>query len=406
MCELKNENISYENEKEFFDKNYNISYYDENLPKPSNDLIFMHYISSCVIYGLGALVLFFNPYFKTVAQNFQYSYEVITCAFFAYLLFAPLFLFTIKPKTIYVSHSIEVMNYILKLVKREGLKKNLTSAEIIEWLKPTYKQQQSLILYFVKFFFGPQLTIWSIVHFSQFQIYLNKLFKLISFTQQSGYDFTYVIKSSKLLLNYRDNIYLVLFQLLYFFDCFFFAIGYCTELTFLKNRIRTVESSILGIVFCLACYAPFSNIVTTNFPWKHSEIVMNVTSNPIDFINWVFYAVALVLIILYVSASFALFTKASNMTNRGTCKIFPYNIVRHPAYSTKVGLWWFSSIILVKRLLLNANYEQICLVIFCGIIWTFIYYMRAITEERHLSLDPEYREYTKKVKYKFIPYLW
>jgi len=32
-----------------------------------------------------------------------------------------------------------------------------------------------------------------------------------------------------------------------------------------------------------------------------------------------------------------------------------------------------------------------------------IYYMRAMTEEKHLEIDPDYLEYKKKVKYKFIP---
>ena len=37
------------------------------------------------------------------------------------------------------------------------------------------------------------------------------------------------------------------------------------------------------------------------------------------------------------------------------------------------------------------------------IVSTAIYYMRAITEERHLARDPEYRLYMKKVPYRFIP---
>ena len=37
------------------------------------------------------------------------------------------------------------------------------------------------------------------------------------------------------------------------------------------------------------------------------------------------------------------------------------------------------------------------------LFWTIIYYFRAVTEERHLGQDPEYVEYCKKVKWKFIP---
>jgi protein-S-isoprenylcysteine O-methyltransferase Ste14 len=35
--------------------------------------------------------------------------------------------------------------------------------------------------------------------------------------------------------------------------------------------------------------------------------------------------------------------------------------------------------------------------------WSFIYFLRAITEERHLSNDPEYVAYAQKVRYRFIP---
>ena len=43
------------------------------------------------------------------------------------------------------------------------------------------------------------------------------------------------------------------------------------------------------------------------------------------------------------------------------------------------------------------------LVTFSTFAWVYIYYLRAITEERHLIKDPEYQEYAKKVKHRFIP---
>ena len=35
-----------------------------------------------------------------------------------------------------------------------------------------------------------------------------------------------------------------------------------------------------------------------------------------------------------------------------------------------------------------------------------IYGLRAITEERHLMREPHYRDYCKKVPWRFIPGLW
>jgi protein-S-isoprenylcysteine O-methyltransferase Ste14 len=39
------------------------------------------------------------------------------------------------------------------------------------------------------------------------------------------------------------------------------------------------------------------------------------------------------------------------------------------------------------------------------LLMSFIHNWRAITEERHLSRDPEYRNYMQKVPYRFIPEL-
>ncbi len=36
-------------------------------------------------------------------------------------------------------------------------------------------------------------------------------------------------------------------------------------------------------------------------------------------------------------------------------------------------------------------------------VWTIIYHLRTITEENHLGKDPDYQEYIKKVKYRYIP---
>jgi protein-S-isoprenylcysteine O-methyltransferase Ste14 len=35
--------------------------------------------------------------------------------------------------------------------------------------------------------------------------------------------------------------------------------------------------------------------------------------------------------------------------------------------------------------------------------WSLIYYLRAVTEERHLMNDPDYQAYCRKVRYRFIP---
>jgi len=94
---------------------------------------------------------------------------------------------------------------------------------------------------------------------------------------------------------------------------------------------------------------------------------------------------------VFVCASISLGFKASNLTNRGIVKNGPYRFVRHPAYSAKLALWYIQGIF----------FGRFCLGLLLG--FTLIYFLRAWTEERHLSMDPGYIEYKKSVRWRFIP---
>jgi protein-S-isoprenylcysteine O-methyltransferase Ste14 len=41
--------------------------------------------------------------------------------------------------------------------------------------------------------------------------------------------------------------------------------------------------------------------------------------------------------------------------------------------------------------------------LFTVLFWNCVYFMRAMTEERHLLQDPDYHAYCKKVPYRFVP---
>ncbi|MDP5038948.1 MAG: DUF1295 domain-containing protein [Candidatus Gracilibacteria bacterium] len=95
--------------------------------------------------------------------------------------------------------------------------------------------------------------------------------------------------------------------------------------------------------------------------------------------------------------------KASNLTNRGIIKKGPYKYVRHPAYACKNLSWIIASTALIYNNLINYNIINIFLIIFSISTWSYIYYLRAITEEKHLSMDPDYLEYKKLVPNMFFP---
>jgi len=173
-------------------------------------------------------------------------------------------------------------------------------------------------------------------------------------------------------------------------DTFIFTLGYLFEFPSWKNKVISVESTLLGWAVALISYPPFNSIVGSYVPWGADDYVFFWNSA----LTALFRTMIILLLAIYVWASVALGTKASNLTNRGIVTKFPYSIVRHPAYISKNLLWWIT-------LLPVMNWKFAVGMSF----WTAIYYLRAYTEERHLSHDSEYREYCQNVKWRFIPWL-
>jgi protein-S-isoprenylcysteine O-methyltransferase Ste14 len=181
------------------------------------------------------------------------------------------------------------------------------------------------------------------------------------------------------------NAYLV--HLLIFADTVIFSLGYLLESKYLKNEIKSVEPTLLGWIVCLLCYPPFNAF---SFKPFDSYIIRVSISYP----AWL-HVVVLCLITclwgIFVWASVALGFKASNLTNRGIVKSGPYRFARHPAYVAKLLIW----------ILQGVFFAQFGLFILGGFI--IIYVLRAWTEERHLSSDPDYLTYKQAVRWWFIP---
>jgi len=160
------------------------------------------------------------------------------------------------------------------------------------------------------------------------------------------------------------------------------------EAGILKNTIRSVEPTFLGWAVTLACYPPFNTFLVGYIDWFANDHV--IFSTPI--ITTIIRIIIIFLLLIYVRASLSLGTRCSNLTNRGIVTRFPYSIIRHPAYISKNLAWWLT-IIPVASIPAILSMSA----------WSFIYHLRTITEEKHLSADADYIEYKKKVKWKYIP---
>jgi protein-S-isoprenylcysteine O-methyltransferase Ste14 len=93
---------------------------------------------------------------------------------------------------------------------------------------------------------------------------------------------------------------------------------------------------------------------------------------------------------IYAWATVAFGLRFSNLTHRGILTHGPYRWSRHPAYLSKNLFWWFSSL---PFLAVSGSLTD--MVRNCALMAATngIYYWRAKTEEKHLSADPNYREY-------------
>jgi protein-S-isoprenylcysteine O-methyltransferase Ste14 len=187
---------------------------------------------------------------------------------------------------------------------------------------------------------------------------------------------------------FNDLIYPLLFSLFLLIDAAFFAFGYFFEAGFLKSSLRSVEPTVLGWFVALVCYPPFNGLLGNFVPWYANDYASFTSLKATFFMR----LVGLVFMGVYASASVALGPKASNLTNRGIVGYGPYRVVRHPAYISKNLAWWLTIIpVLSPAAVLSMA------------VWSSIYFMRAITEERHLSADPDYLAYCQNVRYRFIP---
>ncbi len=397
-------------EQEYFNQNINISYIDETLPKADNKIIIKHYICSIIVYGIALLILWTNPFFYSKSN--ELTRYIFNYFYLCYIVIAPIIYFYYRPKSLWISHNISICEYIkrifLKLPQIHTLSVNDIKKEL-EYFKPTYTEKQSMMLIFIKFFFGVLMLSGLITNIELIINRTDLYTKFVHTIKTACLNLDITAIKNIILIN-KNFLYNNAILFLFSIDLFVFCIGYLSELSLLKNKIRSVETSFAGVFFCLICYAPFVAITESfiHLPQNDNYTAFGDINSPI---TWLFRIPAIFFLIIYAAASIALGTKASNLTNRGTVSKFPYNIVRHPAYVAK-NMFWLLTILPMFFVDFNginfnlAKYiKDIILIIIAMISCATVYYFRALTEERHLIKDPEYQQYTQKIKYRFIPFI-
>lgn len=181
------------------------------------------------------------------------------------------------------------------------------------------------------------------------------------------------------------------FHFAYAIDLLFCVVGYATASRLFDSHIRSVDRSMTGWVVALMCYQPFYSIIGQFYiqyeggyfwdNWLHSWPLLRSL--------WAVVIVTLLMIYSLATVSFGL--RFSNLTHRGIITSGPYRFTKHPAYLSKNLSWWLIS---VPFVVVNdpASSLRHCIML---LLLNSIYFLRARTEELHLSIDPTYVAYAR-----------
>ena len=187
-----------------------------------------------------------------------------------------------------------------------------------------------------------------------------------------------------------DVIYDIAWRLMFLLDVVMATTGYLMTLRVCDSHIRTVEPTLLGWAACILCYEPFWNFVSRRY--------LPYNSDGLSWDNWLAADTALflawggaiaVLNLIFVLSTVPFGIRFSNLTHRGIVTNGPYRFTKHPAYVAKNLSWWLVSVPFVS----NAGIATALKLSLLLLLVNAIYYIRAKTEERHLSRDPVYVAY-------------
>lgn len=181
------------------------------------------------------------------------------------------------------------------------------------------------------------------------------------------------------------------FSLLFSLDTVFGAVGYILTLRLLDAHIRSSQSTWLGWISALICYAPFSQFMNQSFLTYKGAIDWRglFEGYPIVLLAWGMTILFLEVIYVWSTVSFGY--RFSNLTNRGIIVNGPYRLTKHPAYLAKNFAWWMISVPFVAH---STWYDCVRACIALGGL-NAVYFIRAKTEERHLLDDPAYAKYCR-----------
>jgi len=176
---------------------------------------------------------------------------------------------------------------------------------------------------------------------------------------------------------------------MYFADVGLVSMTYLMSFKVTDTHIRSTEPTVLGWTAALVCYQPFWSLINSQYLGYDPGRPWGAWLHEIPWFYDLWGVLILILIGIYLWSTIAFGGRFSNLTHRGIITNGPYRYSKHPAYLAKNLSWWLIAMpFMVNTTIAEALRHSALLLLLNG-----IYYLRAKTEERHLALDPVYRQY-------------
>lgn len=213
--------------------------------------------------------------------------------------------------------------------------------------------------------------------------------------------FTYFCDNLDKLLHYDLNqlhgfrgVYDWAYFTLYFIDVALVSMTYLMSLKLTDTHIRSTEPSVFGWIAALVCYEPFWSLIGAQYIAYDNGRGWGVWLGGSPGLYALWGSLILLMLVIYVWSTIAFGARFSNLTHRGIITNGPYRYSKHPAYLAKNLSWWLISMPFMLSVSLAQSLR--CCLLLCML--NGIYYLRAKTEERHLSLDPVYQQYARWIE--------
>lgn len=182
--------------------------------------------------------------------------------------------------------------------------------------------------------------------------------------------------------------YQLMVDYLFTLDLLAAVAGYALAFRLFDTHFRSAEPTMAGWFVCTLCYPPFLSIyINLYLAYGPNKWDAWLADSPTLQIIW--GSAALFLLLCYTLASINFGCRFSNLTHRGVLTKGMYRFTKHPAYVAKNLFWWMTYVPFIP--LVSWDESLRFSVLLFGI--NTVYYLRARTEERHLSRDPAYVEY-------------